>query len=291
MDTDIGSDIDDTWALAALLKSRELDLKLVTTTTGDPRYRAKIVAKMLEIAGRTDVPIGIGVPSHVRGQPQGKWVKGYDLEKYSGEIKEDGAQAIVDAIMNAPEMMTLITIGPLTTIAAALAIEPEITTHARVVGMLGSIYRGYGGSDRPVPEYNVKADITAANAVFAAPWDMTITPLDTCGIVVLRGEKYQTIRACTDPLVNAVVENYDIWANSQGRKKRAEAKVQSSTLYDTVAIYLAFSEELVEIETLPTSIGKKGETKVDDEGRPVRCATRWKNFAGFEDFLVSRLIE
>ncbi len=32
LDTDIGADIDDTWALAILLRSSELDLKLVTTT-------------------------------------------------------------------------------------------------------------------------------------------------------------------------------------------------------------------------------------------------------------------
>ena len=49
LDTDIGSDIDDTWALAMLLKSPELDLKFVTTTTGDPRYRAKIVAPEIDV--------------------------------------------------------------------------------------------------------------------------------------------------------------------------------------------------------------------------------------------------
>ena len=58
--TDIGTDIDDTWALAMLLRSPELDLKLVLTETGDPRYRAAVAAKFLEAAGRSDVPIGLG---------------------------------------------------------------------------------------------------------------------------------------------------------------------------------------------------------------------------------------
>jgi len=57
LDTDIGGDIDDTWALAMMLKSPELDVKLVVTATGDTTYRAKIVARMLEIGGRTDVPV------------------------------------------------------------------------------------------------------------------------------------------------------------------------------------------------------------------------------------------
>lgn len=61
LDTDIGGDIDDTWALAMLLNSPELDLKLVVTDTGNTTYRAKVAAKLLEVAGRTDVPIGIGL--------------------------------------------------------------------------------------------------------------------------------------------------------------------------------------------------------------------------------------
>jgi len=62
LDTDIGFDIDDLWALVMILKSPELDIKLITTDTGDTYYRAKLVAKTLEIANRTDIPIGVGIP-------------------------------------------------------------------------------------------------------------------------------------------------------------------------------------------------------------------------------------
>ena len=62
-DTDICDDIDDTWALVLLLKCPEFDVKLITTTVGDTRAKAKVVAKLLEIADRTDIPIGIGVPA------------------------------------------------------------------------------------------------------------------------------------------------------------------------------------------------------------------------------------
>ncbi|MGI6299757.1 MAG: hypothetical protein ACOX52_01655 [Verrucomicrobiota bacterium] len=63
-DSDIGDDIDDTWALGLLLKSPELDLKLVVGDYGKATYRAKIFAKMLETAGRTDVPVGLGLPNN-----------------------------------------------------------------------------------------------------------------------------------------------------------------------------------------------------------------------------------
>ena len=74
LDTDIGCDIDDTWALAMLLRSPELDLKLVVTDTGNTAYRARVAAKLLEIGGRTDVPVGVGI--HLADET---WVAGYEL--------------------------------------------------------------------------------------------------------------------------------------------------------------------------------------------------------------------
>ena len=74
LDTDIGDDIDDTWALALALKSPELDVKLVVTDYGNTEHRAKIVARILEVAGRTDIPIGIGVKENDRESPQADWV-------------------------------------------------------------------------------------------------------------------------------------------------------------------------------------------------------------------------
>ena len=61
LDTDIGSDIDDTWALAMMLGSPQIDLKLITTAFRDTPTKTRLVAKLLERWHRTDVPIGTGV--------------------------------------------------------------------------------------------------------------------------------------------------------------------------------------------------------------------------------------
>lgn len=291
LDTDIGSDIDDTWALAMLLRSPELDLKYVTTSTGDTTYRAQIVAKMLEIAGRSDVKIGLGESQALFNKPQARWVKDYPLTKYSGMVYEDGIGAMIDLIMKSQDLVTLIAIGPLPTIAAALQREPRIATKVRFVGMQGSIYQGYGGSSTPMPEYNVVQDVPAAKSVFTAEWAMTITPLDTCGLVILDGDLYQNVLASQDPLTRAVVENYQIWSGKQGRQGRRDFQVKSSTLYDTVAIYLAYAEELLEIETLGIRVSDHGETLVDPSAKQIRCATRWKNMQKFKEYLVSRLVD
>ena len=50
-DTNIGCDIDDTWALGFLLRSPELDVKLIVSDNGLPEYRSKIIARVLECEG------------------------------------------------------------------------------------------------------------------------------------------------------------------------------------------------------------------------------------------------
>jgi inosine-uridine nucleoside N-ribohydrolase len=303
-DTDICDDIDDTWALALLLKCPEFDVKLVTTAVGDTLNRARVVARLLEIAGRTDIPIGIGVRvgDSTKGHKQDEWVKGYELSSFAGTIYDDGVEAIIDTIMESSEPVTVLAVGPLPNIAEALKREPRIAQNARFVGMHGSVRRGYDGKSKPDPEYNVVTFIKEAQTVFTAAWDMTITPLDTCGIVRLSGKKYQRLLAGDDPLARAVIENYRIWAKggiAEENKdlseaevnKRADEKINtgSSTLFDTVAIYLAISTEFVKMEKLRVKITDDGYTVIDEEARKITCATEWKDLDAFENFLVARL--
>ena len=86
LSTDIGDDIDDTWALALLLKCPEVDVKLVIGDYGRKDYRARLLARFLEVAGRTDIPVGVGLDIEPKGgkERQGDWVKDYDLKSYPG---------------------------------------------------------------------------------------------------------------------------------------------------------------------------------------------------------------
>ena len=294
LDTDIGGDIDDTWALAMLLKSPELDVKLVVSDTGNTTYRAKIAAKMLETAGRTDVPVGVGVGVHQNDKtgPQQEWVETYQLQDYDGKVHQDGVKAIIDTIMDSPEPVTLVCIGPVPNVAAALEREPEIAKNARFVGMHGCLRKspwGYDGKNGGVlAEYNVYADPKALRKVFEAPWQVTITPLDTCGFVTLRDKKYRAVRECGDPVVKALMENYRIWLKSRENGQQ-QFETRSTILFDTVAVYLAFSEELLEMQKLGVRVTDDGHTVMDDKARPVNCAVEWKNLPMYEDLLVERL--
>lgn len=288
LDTDIGGDIDDTWALAMLLNSPELDLKLVVTATGDTRYRAKIICKLQALAGRGDIPVAIGLPTpeDPLRKRQAAWVEDYNLADYPGQLHTDGVRALVHAIMEAPEPVTLIAIGPLTNIHAALQLEPRIANRTRFVGMHGSIHRQHRGQDGAIAEFNVVENIPAAQAVFAAPWrEIVITPLDTCGCIRLQDDRYQTVKKSPAPLPAAVLENYRLWAH--GGK---EFQTQSSILFDTVAVYLAFSETDLVMQTHPIAVDDQGFTRIDPRGRPMRVAIDWSNLDAYHTFLVDRLL-
>jgi len=301
-DTDICDDIDDTWALALLLQSPEFDVKLITTEVGNTKSKAKTVAKFLQTVGRTDIPIGIGVQQHKGHHRQDAWAKDYELSSYPGTIYQDGVQALIDTIMKSRRTIKLVAVGPVPNIAAALQREPKIARKAEFVGMHGSVRRGYGNNPTPSAEYNVKAFVKEAQKVFTAPWDMTITPLDTCGIVQLKGEKYQKVLNNNSPLTKALMENYRAWfrqglLNQDKDLSGAEldkmtdqkCNSSSSTLFDTVGIYLAMSTDLVKMEKLPIIVTDDGFTRIDKNGKVINCATEWKDLGAFEDLLVDRL--
>jgi inosine-uridine nucleoside N-ribohydrolase len=286
--TDIGDDIDDTWALGLALKSPELDLKLVVGEYGKAEYRAKLIAKFLQTVGRSDIPVGVGLDGEPHGEGnQAAWVKDYDLNSYPGKVRHDGVQAIIDAIRQSGEGVTVICIAPMPTLAAAVTRDPKIATLARFVGMQGSLRLGYGGSKKVSAEWNVKADAKACQTVFAAPWDKTITPLDTCGLVNLDGERYRRVRDSKDLIAATVIENYRIW--SRAGNGHDDAERHSSTLFDTVAVYLAMSQEFCQMERVGVRVTDDGFTIIDPQANLVTAATAWKNLDGFRDFLVTRL--
>lgn len=284
LDTDIGDDIDDTWALAYLLGSPQLDLRLVVTASDNTPLKTRLLAKILDKIGRTNVPIGTGFKNSDKSINQLKWLGDYDLKMYPGKVYEDGVGAMIDLIMKSDRPVTLIVIGPQTNLREALRREPKIAEKARVVSMAGSVEIGYEGKQGRQPEWNVLRDVEAARAVFAAPWDITLAPLDTCGTLVLKGERFARVRDSKKTLAQVVIANYRDWANFD---KYPEG--QSSVLFDTEAVYLAMDDKFCEMKTVKLSIDDKGTTAPDENGRPINCAMSWKDKDGFEEMLVKTL--
>ena len=278
LDTDIGTDIDDTWAIAQALRSPGLEVRLVTTVAGDTTYRARCAAALLAAGGREDIPVAAGVGGVGRPeQPQPSLAAASPTRSFP-----DGVDALVAACA---EPMTIVAIGPLSNLAAALERDPSIASRARVVAMCGSVHVGYRGAPGAVAEYNAASDVAATRAVLAAPWDVLITPLDTCGTELLDGDRYQRVLASTSPLTQAVLDSYREWCGDRPTHER-----RSSTLYDCVAVHLAHDESLWEIEDVPLTIGDDGVMRTEPSGSTVRTALRWRDRDAFLDALVTTLL-
>lgn len=291
LDTDIGSDIDDTWALAYVLSSPDLDLQMVLTATGNTRYRGRVAAKMLEVAGRTDIPVALGPADGAYHEYQRPWVDDYRLDEYAGTVHQDGIAAFIDLVRNADQPITLIAIGPLPNVEEALRRAPDIASKIDFVGMQGSIDRGYGEGSEPVAEANVRGDVEAFRTALQADWrSFEIAPLDTADPVVLRGPRYERLKQSDNPVLSAVFDNYRIWADRVTWEDVDYLDERSSTLYDVVAVYMAYSHEHLNIETIPISVTDDGFTRRASNGTPTRVAMEWTDLDAFYDHLTQRLL-
>ena len=286
LDTDLGDDIDDTWALCQALGDPRMDVKLIVTASHNTPLKARLVGKILEKIGRTDIPLGIGKKTEDAAINQAAWLGDYTLDKYPGKVHEDGVGAMIDLIRSQPAgHFKLCAIGPLPNLEEALKRAPDIAEKTDVTLMAGSVRIGYNGKATPDPEWNVVCNIPAARAVFAAPWKITIAPLDVCGTLRLEWEEYLRVKNSGAPRARAVIENYDVW------KHRGQYPADgSSVLFDTTAIELLVSDSLMAVETLNLAVDDKGMTVVDEaKGRPVRCAMGWRDEGAFKQALIGFL--
>src|SRR5258706_3843435 len=171
IDTDIGDDIDDAFAVALALRSPELQVVGITTSFGDTEARANIAARLVGEAGRQDIPVAAGVATKTNNpMSQRHYGEGGRFARASHSAAVD---FILDQIQRNPGEITLVAIGPLVNVGAL--IDRDAVTFRklkRVVIMGGSVDRGYGDPyappTPPQPEWNILNDIPAAQKLFGS---------------------------------------------------------------------------------------------------------------------------
>ncbi|MBA2680503.1 MAG: nucleoside hydrolase [Ktedonobacteraceae bacterium] len=176
LDTDIGDDIDDALALALILQSSEIDLKAVTTVFGDTQQRARLAAYLLRLFGREDIPVAAGraMPLQVRhspsGTPQAAAVP--PTAVFPALSNLPGPDLIIQTASKYTGQLVLICIGPLTNVATALVSSPEISTAIRSIVLMG------GSSGVPLPDWNIRSDVRAAQIVLRSGIPITMMGLN-----------------------------------------------------------------------------------------------------------------
>src|SRR5262245_14197461 len=129
LDTDIGTGIDDAFALALILGSHELDLRGVTTVGGDTENRALILCRFLTMTGRRHVAVAGGQapqPAHpLDGQARYSYHPDVIFNRTQRPVKESAVDFLYARLKAQPGQVTLIATGPLTNVARLLADRPD----------------------------------------------------------------------------------------------------------------------------------------------------------------------
>ncbi len=241
LDTDIGTDVDDAFALLVALGEPTLDLKGVTTVYVDPPLRAQMVRKLLDFAGRQDVPVHPGEPVPLRPAaryPSGCWGwhegRGLLYTKVSLDEKMVRAGArppIRGHVEMRPEEKTaarfiyetacatpgleLVAIGPLTNVAVALMKYPDLASRLKRIVIMGGWFPREGMAPRG--EHNFACDAAAAEIVLKSAVPLMILDFAVSQRTYIEMGRIEWMRRHPSPLARAVWRMVSIYCRSRGR--------------------------------------------------------------------------
>ncbi len=250
IDTDIGDDIDDAFAVALALKSPELQILGITTEFGDTETRAKLVDRMLGEAGRQDIPVAVGIHTDAKTSfGQRPYAEGGHFARASHPAAVD---FVLDQIRNNPGEITLVTIGPLVNVGAIIDRDPQTFKKLkRVVSMGGSMDRGYGdpyATPTPAqPEWNILNDVVSAKKLFAAGVPIYLMPLDSTQLKLDEVKREYLFRQGT-PITDTLVILYHQWG------------YPTPTLYDPMTIAFIDDPKLCPVQPMNIAVDAKGMT-------------------------------
>ena len=282
LDTDIGTDIDDAWALAFVLSHREFEPLGVTITDGDTASRAKVAAKLLHEVGRDDLPVAVGRATPVppdRVDYQFQWAEDFTAKK---PVATTAADFIVETARRHPGEVTLIAVGPLQNVADALRKEPALgRLLKRVVLMSGCVYGSKWGL---IAEWNVVSSTKDAQVVYGAGLPLTIVPLDSTTLVQLNDDEREKLQEYRSPLTTALEALYRLWLKSPKTRM---------TLHDQMAVAETASPGTFfgKRETLSIVVDDEGFTRIDPaKGKPVTVCLEPRRDA-FMQYYLGHLLE
>lgn len=267
IDTDPGQD--DAVAILLALASPELEVLGITTVAGNvPLARTTRNALVVcELAGRPEIPVYPGADrpllrplrtaEHIHGA---SGLDGADLPEPAGAAERMPAAAfLVETFRAEPAgSVTLCTLGPLTNVALALALAPDIAPRIRRIVLMGGAYFEVGNVT-PAAEFNIHVDPEAAASVFGAGIPLTVLPLDVTHRALTSRTIVEGFRALGTPVGRAVAG----WTDFFERYDKEKYGSEGAPLHDPCVIAWLLQPALfrgrevnVEIETAsPLTLG------------------------------------
>lgn len=277
----LGGDPEDAFAILMGLNSPELEVAGVTVVNGNVPVQLGYsnARHLLNLHGRSDVPLaaGPGAPLMPYRTEQRAWQQlKLDLPRLSPEAPTprpaSAPELIVQSILESTEPTTLVAIGPLTNVALAVLLEPQISEAVERVVIMGGTGRE-PGNVTPAAEFNLWCDPEAAAVVFAADWPITLVTLEVCLQVRLARQALESA-STTSKLAEFVQASCASWLDT------LEATGEEGIpMFDTLTLATLIDEGLVQthrawVEIDTTSGPSQGASSIwfegDVLGRPLK---------------------
>lgn len=263
LDTDIGDDIDDAWALATCIRHPDLNLVGVTTVLSDTELRAAQARYILEVAGVEGVEVAAGSRDKLDSIVQIR--RNNQADVLSAEDEKRLRQGRTDAIRflaqkaRETDDLVLIPVGPITNIARFIMEFPE--DFDRIAGLV--IMGGHVMPGRDGPEYNAGADPRATKTVFTCGKPITMIGLDVTLKCRMTQDDLDAIKSKNTPLGNTIIKMTELWQEA-GRRGAPDASLRMPIVHDPLAVLVAADPPLVTIEPM--------HIEIDEQGRCIKTA-------------------
>ena len=278
LDTDIGTDIDDAFALALSLTIPELELLGVTTVSADAYTRAKIACRFLEAVGHPDIPVASGRSPRASPALDGQYQYGLRPSR-KRPLRQSAVEFILEQLQKHPGQITLVCVADLTNVAELITQHPQAKRWIRQIVIMGGAVRvGYNNKPPIVREWNIRSDVRAAQTVFASGLPLVVAPLDATVSVRLTEPLRHRIFGTETPLCQCLHALYELW----GKK--------TPVLFDPVAVTLVFDESFFRMEKLHLIVDDKGYTREVSGPPNCRVATGIKD-RKYLDWYVNHVTE
>jgi purine nucleosidase len=303
IDTDPG--IDDAVAiLLALAAAEELEVLGIVAVAGNlPLAQTERNARRVcELAGRLDVPVYAGCarpmlrPLATAERVHGETKRDRLLlpEPTTASRAEHGVDFLIETLRSVEaHAITLCALGPLTNIAMALVMAPEVAGRIRELVVMGGA--GFElGNVTPTAEFNIHIDPHAAAIVIDSGVPITMIPLDVTHKVLSTPPRVEELRALGNrcgPAVAALLDSFEV-------NRRDKFGARSMALHDPSVIAYLLRPALYDGREVNVAIETQspltmGMTVVDWWGVTGRKANvRFMNSVdanGFYDLLTEQL--
>lgn len=215
IDTDMGSD--DAVALIMALKAEDVEVVGISALSGNvPLQQAASNARFVAELCNSDVPVYAGAEKPLlRPYVDATWFHGEDgLSGYGGTPEQAPEKChAVDALIEAVhqhENLVVVTLGPLTNIALAVARDPSITEKISRCVVMGGAAATYGNVT-PAAEYNIWVDPDAARMVFLSGMQVEMVGWEFCyGDFALNDADMNRLRAMNNPLADFTLNSNEV---------------------------------------------------------------------------------